>query len=945
MISAGELKPAEVVSGVQSLGCDQMGFADPVPLHCQENVSDSFDRHSQGMSDAQKKMFAKLPFTMAGISGYADCMSIVGGSDAADANAACFAATVQNGSYNGAARMISMPGAAPRTWDDFLADMAQEVKEGTLDEGAMTGVIAGTVPMPDVLKNYLDSIRGAHPVIATEAERLFREALMQVDPTKMMLAAEPIANDVKAWAEGSVALFEAEPDADKQNMLKAQFVSAYVHKVDSSNYQTTIDDLTLFSKIIEKPESVGLAAGAKLYEDLKAVAEIRRIFTEALAILRKKGGETNGAGVVALATKSAEAIKGLNAAANLAEAIGKKKVGDVTIDASSKIATQVILADRETGDVEGVPARLVDALGARDEALKLAALKALWADVVKAAGDRMNDAFKEKLVDSLIGSLSGRSAKEIALMYVMEVKDDGSVILVMAPKELGGRVLMRAANIAVYQKLKNDFVKAIKAQPEKYSGAEPEKVTARRELARQISDAATHIILHDSDGKVRSSLTEGLDQFLDSPFSGFDGSGNVESYPYVNEASNEAILTPDGRLTFTVAGEGQLGGVFGKETNDSFQGYLYAGAGLNYKASEHWTLGLEGSILAGHFVDPLHRPDDNAFYLGEGGATIARVNTLSGNIGMEYDPFALRLNGGLISKKMPRVDSPIEATTLWYADPAMLGSSKSFGFQLAPTLSLLNERLTLGAGLLFATAKGGLNFTNITPADEDGDGYADNEEHVGIKNGHDLGFSFRIDGVPVADRWRIGADVIYHHGFGEASDPASLDGNWALTTDVSTSVCLTDGGFGDCHRLDFGFRFNRFVNDDNIDFDQYAGGALYTGPWYDGALLAMRGNIWLTGMGKSGDLTPGADLVGSNPVPGGGLNDWGQGLGSMGSETPTLGLGNRAVEMAIGPEFIFNPWKKWTIVLQPVGALIFTGQDEFNTEGAGLLNIKLQKTP
>ena len=130
------------------------------------------------------------------------------------------------------------------------------------------------------LRAYLNSIKDKYPIIASEAARLFYDALLEVKPLDQFKAAGPIATAIKEYAEGSVAIADSDPAMVAG--VNAQMFKSYIFSVDGKFKPTILEipDTAL------NTETLGVTGSANLFLTIT----MRRRFVEALRVYKGVAG-------------------------------------------------------------------------------------------------------------------------------------------------------------------------------------------------------------------------------------------------------------------------------------------------------------------------------------------------------------------------------------------------------------------------------------------------------------------------------------------------------------------------------------------------------------------------------------------------------------------------------------------------------------------------------
>jgi hypothetical protein len=388
---------------------------------------------------------------------------------------------------------------------------------------ALKGVSAArfnVVELPSEFGAYLEALRAkgsSYLKLANQAERLFREALALVDEKNRAVASLEIAKEVQNWAvwhEGEIK------DASNKSEALVKPVSTYVYKVDKTDAYVSdnsfIPEFKVAPKELFDTGALGFGSGTL---PLRARAELRRLFVEALIKLRKLNG--NDKKLVLLAKKTAVAVKDLKEGDDKIGGLGYKLIGVEVLKVLLKGSDvdKVVLRMRAT--MASTPYKLLhlydNRVGPKYVQLMRHAMADLWDMVVEDVGARKlrgDKKLKKRLADSLIkrNRLDDKLSPKKVLRLMVKIggvdEKNGTVETTRVPEELGEIGLALLAEIygeyAILSKLKRDYRNALKEAKDKgidrYKGNSVAAMKAQAELAVKIAMDATDFIDKQTEG-------------------------------------------------------------------------------------------------------------------------------------------------------------------------------------------------------------------------------------------------------------------------------------------------------------------------------------------------------------------------------------------------------------------------------------------------------------
>ena len=753
---------------------------------------------------------------------------------------------------------------------------------------SLVGINVAMVALPGRFKAYLDALRtkGApYFRLANQAERLFREALAKVDSKKRAAAALEIAKEIRGWAEYLQSKIAV--DAKKQEALE-EAVSTYVYKVDKKDAHVAdnsfIPEFKVAPAELFDAKALGFAGSDPL--PLRARAELRRLFVEALIKLRKlkKGDDTK---LVLLATKTADAVKDFKEDDDKIGNLGYKLIGVEVLKVLLKgtEVDKVVLRMRAT--MAGTPYKLLhlhdNRVGPSYIMLMRHIMAGIWDMVVEEVGAsklRRDKKLKKKLADSLIkrNHLDKLSPVEIfRLIVAIDGVDEkkGEVKTVFVPKELGELGSADLAQIygqyAVLSRLKRVYRDTLKEAKDKSITRydKPSGADDRAELALKITTDATDFMDKQPEGPDGVRFTRGTARWLEADSAGLNATGDFKGYLDPEHASNKF-----GALEFWW--DSSVGGLLLEGPREGGFLQLYTQLKIKYDhEAGHFVIGGGLTLLSGIFPEQLApAPSDSGLRAEEGNeGNVHILKEANLRLGLKYDTVDAMLSAGLINKRnYEAMDFGIGEFNSWWALQPTAGSSAAIGGRLDLRFKLSSIANLYLAG--FASAeKSVASFVNIA---KEGEG----EKHVVSEGGPIYGGAAAFNVAIIPKSWIIGA--AYHISGG--------GGRTVHTADAGTTVNLGD------NKLSLNGRFNMTDADDEPKFSQYIGAFTYGVPAYvsDKVQLIMKLGAGIAY--KEGDLSSG--------LPGG-ISGWGAGDNADDS-TNNLELMNSGAEVGGALEILLK---------------------------------------
>ena len=756
---------------------------------------------------------------------------------------------------------------APCTYEQML-DYLRKRAQGK------ARLAADMVALPSEFRAYLDTLRAKgdpYRTLAAQAERLFREGLAQVEAKKRAEASLKIADRVQAWAEPlENELRIAGTDKSKQQTTLLKAVVDYVYKVSSSY----VPKIQAAPAELFKTDALGFGSGDSLSID--AVAELRRLFVEALIILREiKGNED----VKRLAVKTAEAVKGIKEDDDKVGELGYKLLGyevvAVELD-SSKNVEEVLLAPRP--NIADAPHDVVHAFDTRvdPDYLKLMryARGDIWRQLVDKVGrDRVEgDAkLKKDLANQLNADLEKVPPEKIPLLFVLQDPTKSKHYLGSAPKELDGLIIYSLGHYGVYRKLKQHFFRAVHENPGMYGGMSDAAKEARRELARQIGEAAEKAIL--CEAKRKNDLTVGAGRFMDDAvvYPGLDSAGKFN--PYYIPKIKIGYDTKDFKYNYNIEVFG--GGVIGVDEavlGNSGLITFVPSLGMTWNFSKHVSLVGDVVFLSGVFPKMINRPPrDSSWMLDENEAgEFHGFRVLAAGLGVSAGKFSLKLQGGLVGARGLGLSGGHTKSALW---PASAEKVTSIGFGGRAEAKVKGD----GYEVAVAGAVTGKN-EGITVKDMD---ESPESEKYAETGGGPVGMgSIRITGQPAS--WFKAGGAFQYMGDGD---------NTVMIGEAGVGFVISKG-----NEFKINYRLENIDKKDHPTFMRHTLAADYQAPMYLGTTVEAIFNGGLMYASKGGELTVGEDC---------GLCGWGSG-DVAGPSAINAVINNRVVSARLSPFIRFK---------------------------------------